>query len=93
MDKRTFTRSMLIASFILLCFITATSLYWIVTVDLTKLSDMVAVAVISAPLALIGGYGKIFEQQYNRYMEKGVCLSGATPTKTEIEVHGTLREQ
>ena len=91
-DKRIFTKCMLVASFLLLCFITVVSLYWMFTVEIRSLSDLVAVTVIGAPLALIGGYGKIFEQQYNRYMEKGVQLRGAVQTKTEIEVHGILRE-
>lgn len=92
-DKRIFTKCMLVASFLLLCFITFTSLYWLFAVTLTNLTDLVAIAVIGAPLALIGTYGKIFEQQYNRYMEKGVQLRGVVQTKTEIEVHGTLREK
>jgi hypothetical protein len=83
-DKRTFTRVILSSMFVLLLLTTFACLEWISNLP-EDISDIKYVGAIGVPTSLILGLAKIFEQMYNRYMEKGVQISTGKIPELKIE--------
>jgi hypothetical protein len=81
---RTFTRLVLSAMFLLVLVATIGCLYWLSDLP-PDMSDIKYIGAIGMPTTLILGLAKVFEQMYNRYMEKGVQIIISEGAKKNAE--------